>query len=60
MSTFEVIADNGKQPEVDEIFTEYLPAYKTAVQLSTRYLYVAVYKNSRLIEEYGPNCNIVV
>lgn len=59
MSTFEVVADNGKKPEMDEIFTDHLTAYKTAIQLSTRYLYVALYKNNRLIEEYGPNYNVI-
>ena len=59
MSTFEVVADNGKQPEMDEIFTDHLTAYKTAIRLSARYLYVALYKNNRLIEEYGPNYNVM-
>ena len=57
MATFEVIADNGQQTEVDEIFREYLPAYNSATLLSKTYLYVAIYKNNKLIEEFGPNEN---
>ena len=55
MPTFEVVADNGTKPEVDEVFTEHAVAYKAATSLSHSYLYVALYKNCRLIEEFGPN-----
>ena len=55
MASYEIIADNGGKPEVDEIFHEYAPAYLKAISLSRRYLYVAIYKNNQMIEEYGPN-----
>ena len=55
MASYEIIADNGGKPEVDEIFHEYASAYLKAISLSRRYLYVAIYKNCKLIEEYGPN-----
>ena len=60
MASFEVVADNGKTPIVDEVYYEYATAHTKTVALSKKYLYVSLYKNNRLIEEYGPNEKVIV